>query len=260
MTSIRAYVRGAVAAAVLFSASTAGAVGVSLDLQRFERSDLVSAQGAMKNFVQGHSVSNLHYENFETNNAWNGTFGTTNPKNTGVGNFKAYGSTGSGHSVVGDGASLAVRNDTAMPWGRYHANTPDEALVGGNWLDSNDNQGIKWRIKDKGEFNAISFFVVDAADVGGKFSIKVGDKKFSNLAGDTRLSNGNIHYVTIMLDEAVDDLTIKMGHNRNNDGFGIDGVMVAKVAPVPLPPAAALLFTGIAALAGIRHRRKSAKA
>lgn len=36
------------------------------------------------------------------------------------------------------------------------------------------------------------------------------------------------------------------------DGFG---VVVPEIAPIPLPPAAALLFTGVAALAGL-HRRK----
>ena len=59
-----------------------------------------------------------------------------------------------------------------MPWGRYNT---DAGSGGRKWLDSNDNTGIKWKIGGIGKFNAVTFFVIDAADVGGKFSIKVGD-------------------------------------------------------------------------------------
>ena len=61
-----------------------------------------------------------------------------------------------------------------MRWGRYNLDGSGGPKPG-NWLDSNDNRGIKWRIKDVGEFDTIGFFVSDVADVGGKFSIKVGD-------------------------------------------------------------------------------------
>jgi hypothetical protein len=64
--------------------------------------------------------------------------------------------------------------------------------------------------------------------------------------------------VTITLEKAVESLSIKMGHNRANDGFGIDAAMVGQMAPAPIPPAAALLFTGVAALAGLRWRRGAA--
>ena len=47
-------------------------------------------------------------------------------------------------------------------------------------------------------------------------------------------------------------------HNRSNDGFGIDGVTVGHLAPVPLPPAAALLLGGIAGARGPRRRRRPA--
>ena len=104
----------------------------------------------------------------------------------------------------------------------------------------------EWQIGGVGKFNALSFFVLDAADVGGKFSIKVGDTLYSDLAGaGGRLKNGNIHFVRILLDEAVENLTVELMHDRSNDGFGIDGVTVAQVAPVPLPPAAALLLPGL---------------
>ena len=109
----------------------------------------------------------------------------------------------------------------------------------GNWLDSNDNRGIKWRIKGVGKFDSIGFFVSDAADVGGKFSIKVGDTLYRDIADGARLRNGNIHFVRILLPEAVDKLTIKLMHDIADDGFGIDGVVVGTVAPIPLPSAPA---------------------
>ena len=89
------------------------------------------------------------------------------------------------------------------------AATTPTALPGspGNWLDSNDNRGIKLRISGLGAFNALGFFVVDAADVGGRFSIKVGDTLYRDIADGARLRNGNIHFVRILLDEAVDKLT-----------------------------------------------------
>ncbi len=159
---------------------------------------------------------------------------------------------GTGNSVVNGGPATEVRSDNTMRWGRYNTD-----LLGGNWLDSNDNKGMKWEISGLGSFNTVAFFVLDAADVGGKFSIKVGDTRFTDLAGGKRLANGNIQFVRIALDAAVDRLTLVLRHDRTNDGFGIDGAMIANLAPVPLPPAALLLIGGLAALGGLRYRRRT---
>ena len=97
--------------------------------------------------------------------------------------------------------------------------------------------------------------MLDAADVGGKFSIKVGDTLYSNIAGAAgKLANGNIHLVKIMLAEAVTSLTVELMHDRTNDGFGIGGATVG-LAPVPLPPAALLLGTALLGLVGFGRRR-----
>jgi hypothetical protein len=144
-----------------------------------------------------------------------------------------------------------------MPFGRYNSTNSDllpDGLVSGNWLDSNDMIGMEWKIEGVGLFNALAFFVIDAADVGARFSMHIGDSSFLDLAGGARLANGSIYLVIAQLSETVDSLTVEFLNDRTNDGFGIDGAMIANIAPIPLPPAAALLFAGLAALAGLRRR------
>ena len=100
-------------------------------------------------------------------------------------------------------------------------------------------------------FNTLAFFVTDAADVGGKFSIKVGDTLFSDLAGaDGKLRTATSSSCGSCSPRRSTSLTVELMHDRTNDGFGIDGAAVA-LAPIPLPPAALLLLTGIAGLAGL---------
>jgi hypothetical protein len=240
----------AVAAAVLSVTPAASAATVSLSLDKFQRNQLPAAQAVGASHLAGLKLKGV--ETFKDYKAWNGSSGTGNPQNTKVGSFTSFGPAGSGHSVVGNGGQLQVRNDDTMPWGRFGT---DMGALGGNWLDSNDNFGMRWEISGLGKFNTLAFFLLDAADVGGKFSIKVGDTLFSDIAGaDGKLQNGNIHFVRILLSEAVSALTVELMHDRTNDGFGIDGAAVA-LAPVPLPPAALLLVGGIAGLAGLRRRR-----
>jgi hypothetical protein len=242
----------AVAAAILSVTTAASAATVTeFHLDKFQRGQLPAAQAARASYEGGLKLKGV--ETFKDHKAWNGSGGTANPQNTKVGSFTAFGPAGSGHSVVGDAGKLQVRNDPTMPWGRY--GTDASLPLGGNWLDSNDNLGMRWEIGGLGKFNAVAFFLLDAADVGGKFSIKVGDTLFSDIAGASgKLANGNIHFVRILLSEAVSSLTVELMHDRTNDGFGIDGAAVA-LAPVPLPPAALLLVGGIAGLAGLRRRR-----
>jgi hypothetical protein len=242
---------GAIAAAALAISSAASAATLTVD--HYERGQLGTAQAAMSSYQASVEVKGL--ETFSEYASWDGHSGTSDLQNTKVGSFTAFGATGSGKSVVGDGSRLQVRGDDTMHWGRYST-----APLGGHWLDSNDNLGMTWQVGGLGKFNALAFFVIDAADVGGKFSIKVGDTLFSDLAGGARLANGNIQFVKILLDKAVTHLTVQLMHDRTNDGFGIDGAAVAKIAPAPLPPAALLLVTGIAGIAGMRRRRSAAAA
>lgn len=248
---------GAVLAAIVFAGLTAGANAATVNLTSFDRSNLAGAQQAREDFLADHTVSNLHAETFEDKASWNGVSGTTNPSNTKVGSFTTLGGIGSGLSRINGGAGLEVRGDNDMSWGRFNADRLASDLIGGKWLDSNDTLGMRWDIGGVGAFNAISFFLIDAADVGGKFSIRVGDSLFSQILGaDTRTANGNIQLVTILLPETVTGLSIALFNDRLNDGFGIDGATVANLAPIPLPPGAALLLTGALALGALRRRRR----
>ena len=250
LSRVKLCLGAAVAAVALTMTTGAFAATVNLSVERFQRHDLGAADAAMSSFLSG--VSLKGQETFEGYKAWDGKSGTTNPSNTKVGSFTAFGTKGSGQSVVGDPTKLQVRSDDTMPWGRY---STSGSTVGGQWLDSNDNLGTKWEIGGLGKFDTLAFYVLDAADVGGKFSIKVGDTVFSNLAGARgRLKNGNIQLVKIMLSEAVSKLTIELMHDRANDGFGIDGASVG-LSPVPLPPAMLLLGSGLAGLVVLRRRR-----
>jgi hypothetical protein len=253
--------------AALFSVGVVGGANAAtinnttVNLAHFSRGDLAGAQGARGDFLNSHAVQNLHAETFEDKAAWNGASGTTNPGNTNAGGFTTLGGLGSGASAINGGAGLEVRGDNDMNWGRFNADKLDNDLVGGKWLDSNDTLGMRWDIGGLGKFNTLAFFLIDAADVGGKFSIKVGETLFSQVLGaGGRAGNGNIQLVTILLPEAVTSLTVELFHDRLNDGFGIDGATVANIAPIPVPPAAALLVSGILALGAIRRRRRAVRA
>jgi len=243
----------ALVVATAASATTLTLDGITLNATAFNRGKLAQAQTTMADYRATHTIKNFHLETFESYQPWGVGGGTQNLTSTKVGSFTPFGNTGSGNSRVGSGSALQVRNDNAMHWGRYNTDGSG-GLASGNWLDSNDNRGIRWQIDGLGSFNALAFFVIDAADVGGKFSIKVGDTLFKNLADGMRLKNGNIYFLSILLPEAVDHLNIRLSHNIHNDGFGIDGALVGKISPVPLPPAAALMLPALALLAGIRRR------
>jgi hypothetical protein len=253
---VRSGLGGVLLAAILAAAGAAEAATVNVFSTTYGRDRLAAAQQAMADTLAGHTISNLHVETFEGFRPWGTGGGTQDLSRTAVGSFTRFGTTGTGDSVVGAGSELQVRRDNRMAWGRYNtSNTPalPPGLAAGNWLDSNDNLGIWWRIEDLGGFNTLAFFVIDAADVGGSFSLQIGNRLFSDLNAGRRLANGNIHFIHVLLPRTRTSLTVRLMHDRSDDGFGIDGALVAQVtpAPVPLPPAAALLVPALALLAGV---------
>lgn len=231
------------------------AAAATLNHGRFDRAALPDAHDARSTFLSNFWIGNLHIETFDGYAAWDGSSGTSDPSNTNVGHFSSLGGHGTGHSAINGGRTTEVRGDNDMRWGRYHADSQGTPLVAGNWLDSNDTFGIRWDIEDLGHFNLVAFFLTDAADVGATFSLMIGDTSFADVAGGVgRLANGNVHFVWALLPGLVDSLTVQMMHDELNDGFGIDGVTIAHVAPIPAPPAAALLLTGVVGLLGLGRR------
>jgi hypothetical protein len=261
LATVRPRLGAAVLGAALVLASAAGAATANFAFDTYLRGQLARAQSDRAAFRAALAGIDLHVEGFEGYRPWGQGTGTQNLRRTAVGSFTPFGKTGGGHAVVGNGSKLQVRSDNAMRWGRYNLDGAGGPKAG-NWLDSNDNQGVKWRIAGLGEFDTVGFFVSDAADVGGKFSIKVGDTLYRNLAGvGGELRNGNLHFVRIRLPEAVDRLTIKLFHDMPDDGFGIDGVLVGKsVAPIPLPAGLLLMLPALGLLAGVGLRRGRARA
>jgi hypothetical protein len=255
VSRVRLSLGGLFLAAATVAGVAASAATVSLEVERFGRRQLAAAQDARDAFLATPGIGNVRTEGFERFRAWNGRQGKTDPQRTAVGSFTAVGRHGSGHSVVSTGRATQVRRDVPMRWGRYNT---DAAPGARKWLDSNDNAGIRWKVARVGPFNALAFLVTDAADVGGRFSITVDGTRFADLAGaGGRLRNGNILLVRILLDAPVERLRVVLRHDRTNDGFGIDGVAVGRtlqVAEAPVPPAALLLGSGLAAAGALRRR------
>ncbi|MCC0065430.1 MAG: VPLPA-CTERM sorting domain-containing protein [Rhodovulum sp.] len=107
-----------------------------------------------------------------------------------------------------------------------------------------------------GRFDSLAFMLGDVGDIKGThFSIKVEAAGYSTtLASIPRQPNGNINFVRILFDDFVHGAKVTLTSNLN-DGFGIDDVTVARVAPVPLPGAGLLLMGGLAGFGVFRRRR-----
>lgn len=218
--------------------------------------DIAGATAARDAFIGGMFVAG--HETFDGFEACDGTNSATcaaGPVSTAVGTFTGIGPTGSGSSQVLPKDKVVVRADPPYAAERYEVEGSD-----GNWLDSNDMNGIKWEIPGSATLSRIlkiAFFLTDVDDVGAiQFSISASNTGVltNNVVGGpvgTR-PNGELLLVTMLFSEAVDDVDIEMT-SGTNDGFGLDG---AVVAAVPLPAAGLLLLSALGGMAAVRRRRR----
>ena len=127
------------------------------------------------------------------------------------------------------------------------------------WLDSNDAQSVRWDFTKPagGSFNAIGFYMADAADQGATLSLVLADggnqfidmsKLFPN-QGD-----GNLKFVSITSDVNIQGGKLFFANSNDRDGFGIDNVTLGK-----LPEPGTLLLMGLGLLGLGAARRRAAK-
>ncbi|MCH8532326.1 MAG: PEP-CTERM sorting domain-containing protein [Saccharospirillum sp.] len=127
---------------------------------------------------------------------------------------------------------------------------------GGNWLDSNDADEIRWDISTGSSFNALGFYLSDANDQGAKLMLTfAADGEEEEYQVLYNLANANLAYVSITSDFMITSASLVFDNGvGNNDGFGIDRVTVGRV---PEPGTLALLGLGIAGLAAARRKQKA---
>lgn len=168
-----------------------------------------------------------------------------------VGVFTGLGGVGGGGSVVGTPTSIQIRD--IDQFGRQNL-VPED---GSQYLDSNDTLGFTLDINTEflniAPLGTISFFLMDAADQGATFVLSYGGDETKTLTGQ---SDGTINWFAIKFDAPTTMATIRFSNEvRMDDGFGVDGF---QVAPIPIPPAVAMLLTGLAGLGFIGRRRRAA--
>jgi hypothetical protein len=136
-------------------------------------------------------------------------------------------------------------------WDRYDP-------LGGAYAFSNDIDLLEWRVTHEVPFNALSFWLTDAYDMGPEpgrgpglpeswFRLTAAGAEWSIPQRDP---TGTAYLVNIMLHEWVSELVVTF-HTRVGDGFGVSS---PHVNPIPLPASALLLLGGLAIL-GWRARR-----
>jgi hypothetical protein len=142
---------------------------------------------------------------------------------------------------------LMIEDENTGEFGRV-STTPNQ------WLDSNDADEVTWDILT-GNYNAFGFYLSDANDQGASLILKFADGSVSeSLSLTSPLGNGNIAYFSLFSDVAFTSASLVFDNGvGDNDGWGIDGITLAKV---PEPGTLALLGLGLAGLS-IARRRKS---
>lgn len=247
---------GAGLALSLAGAASAASVNVFLTQYSGNASGIAQARADQATFLGGNILrASEGFEGFAASPAGdsggNASHPTTNPVVTSVGTFRSIGPNACGSSCVNASEHLQVRSGNV--WGRYNT-----TFGGSNYLDSNDNSGMEWKISADqgiGSFDRISFLLTDVDDVGKlNFNISTrGDvQSATGTILNSRPANGTLSLVTMVFDHAVSDLFVGL-HIDKQDGFGIDDV---QISAVPLPAAGLLLLGGLAGLGAVSRKRR----
>lgn len=256
-------VRAVTAAFTLMAvASAANAATVSITAQSFGAgpASAGAARDAQAAFHSGAVRSTT--EDFEGFTVSGSPASFTAPKiETAVGDFENIDPARASGAPLSPADQLHVRNGSGNTSNRFNT-----TLGGSNYLDSNDNNGILWKVPGSaslGMFDQISFLATDIDDVGAvQFSLTAGgdvlDTVFNPPAPSASVKNvagdGELLLFTLLFSEQVSDLTVSM-IGGTGDGFALDDVTVSAV---PLPAAAWMLLAGVGALVGIGRARRAA--
>lgn len=255
------------AAAVLAAGLAVGidraeAASVTINVTSFgagEAADITGARAAQNLFHGAGPTITEDFEGFLT--------GSVASLDTAIGTFSALGPVGTGtadletseHAQIRDGSfEHGGETITQHNGGRYNTTSG-----GANYLDSNDNGGIRLEIPGTsgvGSFNMLSLLATDIDDVGSAgFSIgELGGSVplFESIAGSLGTpANGTLHLITFLFSESISNIGIDFMIDPG-DGFSIDDVAISTV---PLPAAGWLLLSALAGL-GLLGRRRSAVA
>ena len=173
-----------------------------------------------------------------------------------VSDFQRVGNCGGGYSVINDGCSVVMKSDptTKDAYGRFDPQNH------GYWIDSQDIDELKWTVTSQTAFTSLTFALTDAHDQDNShFTMSYYDgDSWSPIWGiATKQENGNLFWLSIAFDAPVTmaELLFSTKVGGGYDGYSISSVSI-QPAPVPLPPAALLMLSGGAALAGLRRWKR----
>ncbi|MEM9970653.1 MAG: hypothetical protein AAF762_06095, partial [Pseudomonadota bacterium] len=187
----------AASAALVAAGASAQAATVDITLTEYDTvGEAVAAWGA---FIGGASVKAL--EEFEGFNSYSDGAGTDSTGNTAlgletaIGYIDVIGPAKSGGSAVAPLDEAVVRQSDGANFGRFDADT--DVTEDGQWLDSNDNSGLKFTIPGASglpDFDKFVMILTDIDDVGpATFDITAFDGlAIGNTVNSVKQGNGDI--------------------------------------------------------------------